>query len=514
MTQAERVDLARAPGFRLGRLTVRPATRELVRDDGEVEILEPRVMQVLVVLGQADGLVVSRDDLTLRCWDGRVVGDDAINRVISRLRRSADAIGEGAFQVETVTKVGYRLALRGAQPATVATMPATGYDRRTLIGGGALLGLTALAFPAAYMAGRGRGSDIASPQVAALMQQAELQLNQATPEGQDQAMALYQRVVAIAPDYADAWGRLGMSYARAAKYRPAGESIRLAARADAAAKRALAIDPNNVYGEVTRATALPRRDNWLAAERALRAAIGVHSESADLQFALSNVLDGVGRASEALAALEHAIRLVPPAPSLVFHHIVALWSANRLEETDRAMAEAAALYPTNFAVWFSRFYTLMYSGRAREAIALADDRNTRPRGIPESEVEDVMAVARAIDTRDPAQVAAVRQIEFAKAHQGTGHAENSVQFDCALGKVDDAFTIANAYYFSRGFTVPDVRFTVAQGSYSPMAQRPTGFLFNPATAPMRGDRRFDALTRDLGLERYWRESGSQPDYRA
>jgi hypothetical protein len=30
---------------------------------------------------------------------------------------------------------------------------------------------------------------------------------------------------------------------------------------------------------------------------------------------------------------------------------------------------------------------------------------------------------------------------------------------------------------------------------------------------MRADPRFERLVREIGLERYWRESGSKPDYR-
>ena len=104
-----RVDLAREPSFALGRLTVVPSRRELVRDDGTREVIEHRVMQVLVALSKANGAIVTRDELVLSCWDGRVVGDDAINRVIGRLRKAADGIGAGSFRVETVTRIGHRL---------------------------------------------------------------------------------------------------------------------------------------------------------------------------------------------------------------------------------------------------------------------------------------------------------------------------------------------------------------------------------------------------------------------
>lgn len=65
-------------------------------------------MQLLVALHRAGGAVVSKDDLLQSCWEGRVVGEDAINRVVSRLRGVAKEAG-GQFRIETITKVGYRL---------------------------------------------------------------------------------------------------------------------------------------------------------------------------------------------------------------------------------------------------------------------------------------------------------------------------------------------------------------------------------------------------------------------
>lgn len=102
------MDLAREPNFRLGGVDVRPSTREIVFDGGR-EVLEPRVMAVLIVLAHARGEVVTRDDLTDACWDGRAPSDDAINRVISRIRRASDLTGGKDFTLETITKVGYRL---------------------------------------------------------------------------------------------------------------------------------------------------------------------------------------------------------------------------------------------------------------------------------------------------------------------------------------------------------------------------------------------------------------------
>ena len=107
---ARPVELAHIPPFRIASLEVRPASREVVRGSRR-EILEPKVMQVLVTLASVRGEIMSRDDLIAACWEGRAVSDDAINRVLSRLRALARTFG--AFQVETIVKVGYRLVELG-----------------------------------------------------------------------------------------------------------------------------------------------------------------------------------------------------------------------------------------------------------------------------------------------------------------------------------------------------------------------------------------------------------------
>jgi DNA-binding winged helix-turn-helix (wHTH) protein len=114
------ISLAQEPSVSLGPLRLSPATREISHTDGRREVVEPRVMQVLLALAKADGAIVTRDQLVQSCWAGRVVGEDAINRVISRLRKTADGIGSGVFRVETVTRVGYRLVSNVRLEASVA----------------------------------------------------------------------------------------------------------------------------------------------------------------------------------------------------------------------------------------------------------------------------------------------------------------------------------------------------------------------------------------------------------
>ncbi|GLR46413.1 winged helix-turn-helix domain-containing protein [Sphingomonas astaxanthinifaciens] len=120
------------PPFRAGRATIDPATRE-AHFPGGCERLQPQNLKVLAALCAHRGQLVSRAELVERCWDGRIVGDDVINRSISMLRAFAERVG--GFTIETVPKAGYRL---------VEEKPPR-RSRTPLILGGLILVLAALA---------------------------------------------------------------------------------------------------------------------------------------------------------------------------------------------------------------------------------------------------------------------------------------------------------------------------------------------------------------------------------
>ncbi len=519
------IDLAHEPAFALGSVRIRPSTREVVRADGRSEVLEPRVIQVMIALAKARGEIVTRDELTERCWEGRIVGEDAINRVISRLRAAAKGIGGGAFRIDTVTKVGYRLMIVGAAepliaPNTAASASpasppehaaaAPGLPRRAVIIGGAA------AIAAIGVAGlvitRSRSPAGPPPDVAPLILQAQTALRQASSEGDTQAIGLLRRVVAMRPDYPDGWSELAMTYAIAAGGRPDAEAQAMRAQGWAAAQRSLALDAGNALARVSIEAAKPGAGNWWPLEQALLAAIVQHPERERLFLRLGILMSEVGRFGKAIARLAESARVGPPSPVLYFKHVLALWGANRLEEADRLAEEATATYPTHFAVWFTQFYLLMYTGRADAALAKAANRSGRPTGIPDGDFDTAVEAARALGTGSKSAIDAAMANQMVQARRGAGYAENAIQFAAVTGRIEDGFAIANAYFFDRGFTVGDVRFTTTQGIFTPRPDRETAFLFMPQLAAMRADRRFDALVNDIGLKRYWAASGSRPDY--
>ncbi|MFM5908066.1 MAG: winged helix-turn-helix domain-containing protein [Novosphingobium sp.] len=136
-------DLARIARFTLGQLHIDPPSRR-ISGGGRSEMLEPRVMRVLVALGGARGTVLSRDDLIASCWDGRIVGDKAITRAISLLRQAIEGLGDGTVRIETIAKVGFRIVADGgpanvspAIPPGEAVHDQTGLGRRKLLVAGA-----------------------------------------------------------------------------------------------------------------------------------------------------------------------------------------------------------------------------------------------------------------------------------------------------------------------------------------------------------------------------------------
>jgi TolB-like protein len=115
------IDLAAEADFALGKLNIRPSLRE-IEIGGDTETLEPRVMQVLVALARSLSQVVSRDLLVTLCWEGRAVGEDAIQRAIAKARKLGESTK--AFTIETVPRVGYRLKTEGAHQSKLAVTAA------------------------------------------------------------------------------------------------------------------------------------------------------------------------------------------------------------------------------------------------------------------------------------------------------------------------------------------------------------------------------------------------------
>lgn len=96
--------------FYLGDCRIRPAER-IVERGGEMLRIEPRSMDLLIILAEQAGKVVSRQQIEDRLWDGRVVGYEALTQTVAKLRR---ALGDDAHEPRfllTIPKGGYKLVV-------------------------------------------------------------------------------------------------------------------------------------------------------------------------------------------------------------------------------------------------------------------------------------------------------------------------------------------------------------------------------------------------------------------
>jgi len=97
-----------APPFRLGDWLIQPDLNRMVGAEGPVQV-EPRVMQVLLVLAERPGQVVTRNALLDQVWAEAIVGEEILTRAVSELRRIFGDKARTPNYIETIRNHGYRL---------------------------------------------------------------------------------------------------------------------------------------------------------------------------------------------------------------------------------------------------------------------------------------------------------------------------------------------------------------------------------------------------------------------
>lgn len=110
--------------LRIGEWQADPAANELRRGPHVVRV-EPKAMEVLMLLARQPGQLITREALFSAAWPGVVVGDEALTQCIIKLRRALGDDAKAASYIETISKRGYRLIapVRPLVPAQAARRP-------------------------------------------------------------------------------------------------------------------------------------------------------------------------------------------------------------------------------------------------------------------------------------------------------------------------------------------------------------------------------------------------------
>ena len=139
--------MALRSGFTLGDWAIYPLEGRLSRAQEERRV-QPKSMEVLLHLAEADGEVVERDRLLRDIWGNRAVSDEPLTRCIGELRKALGDNRSDPDYIRTIPKRGYKL-LQVATPLAKEPpgrgLPGPARNRLTLVAGVIVLGIAAFA---------------------------------------------------------------------------------------------------------------------------------------------------------------------------------------------------------------------------------------------------------------------------------------------------------------------------------------------------------------------------------
>lgn len=506
---ASATEFPRFSAFMLGAVEIRPDTREVLGPAGR-ELIEPKVMQVLMSLVAAKGEIVTRDELVRECWDGRAVSEDAISRVIQRLRRLSENVAAGSFSIRTVHKVGYRLVASDvASEPTAPTLPqavaskAGEVTRRIAIG---LTGAIVVGVAAPWILRQ----DKVGQRVAMLIGQSEQALRAGTSDTEQKAIGLLERAVELEPEHAQAWGRLALARTIVSEYAPSDMAAAVTDGVQDAAGRALALDRRQVDALSALAILPPYFGDWFAAEKRMDAVLAVDSGHLPTRDARDFLLSAVGR--QRAGSLDRIRMAADDRLHAVYQYkaIYAHWLLGDIGAADRAADRALQLWPKHPGVWFARFHTLALTGRAERAIAHLQNAARPP--LPPWLFDLLRTTTTALITRQTTDIGAASAVLLAAVSRNPGQSVMAVTLLCGLGETDRAFDVAEAYLLEQGSLMASVRWPRDENAKSDDRRRKTNMLFLPSAAAMWHDPRFAGLMHRVGLAAYWKAAGIEPDH--
>jgi transcriptional activator of cad operon len=194
---------------------------DLVGPDG-ADHLEPKVMELLLLVASQPGRVWSRDDLMQTLWPGLVVGDDTLARAVFKLRKALGDDAKAARYIETIPKRGYRWIFPADDPdSSAASLPTSvastaspsSAPRQHLVWVAGAVVLAALAVLAWNMI-PSRAAIVTPGEVQTLTDRANDFYFQYTRVDNEAAIELFERVVALQPTHAPAYAGLANALAQ------------------------------------------------------------------------------------------------------------------------------------------------------------------------------------------------------------------------------------------------------------------------------------------------------------
>ena len=188
-----------------------------------------------------------------------------------------------------------------------------------------------------------------------------------TRDATDQAIRLLEKSVEIDPQFAGAYAALATAFGARAIGVEVNEP-KWIEKANAAVRKALALDPNLAEGYVSRGYLLWTRANSWSHERAVsdyRHALDLNPNLAEAHHQLANVYNHVGLLDKAEGEIKEAIALDPLNTGIRFRVGINLLYQGKYDESVIELRDSEKFLPTLWA--FQTSFALQHIGRQREA---------------------------------------------------------------------------------------------------------------------------------------------------
>lgn len=305
---------------------------------------------------------------------------------------------------------------------------------------------------------------------------------------QARCVALLEKAVARAPDFAAAWGRLAV-------YRK-GEAAVVAAR------RGLEIDPECATSLAALAMTQPpfahNREKLELAERAYQLA----PDDQLVAGVYNIVLISLGLTSRACEVSEQRVARDPLSPMAAGGLAIAYRSAGRVDEAVSVATRAAHDFPDSDYVKFIRGVIAIYDGDIDCAAAMAGAGSSSAEIAP---LQILVTFMRAVAAMDPVSRAATVNA-FLHRQAPTSYFVD-IGLAAAMGEPDMSMEhLLDAIRAGR-----PLEFTPDNDGRAATEATVTTGLFMPNCEILRRDPRFAEVCVRLGLYDCWRETGRWPD---
>jgi DNA-binding winged helix-turn-helix (wHTH) protein/Flp pilus assembly protein TadD len=470
--------------YEFGSVRINLLNRTLERE-GEIVHLPARAFDVLLLLLNKRGEIVSKEELLSAIWPDTHVEESSLPVMISSIRRAIGDDGRAQKHIQTVARCGYRLIGQIREiPIPAPAAPAASSPAQRLAFWQSRHSRTAAAamamvlFAASFLAGSGiRASYSRQPRssAAAWYEKGRYAWNLQTKSSILHSLEYYWKAIAADPDYAPAWAGLAESYVSLPSYshslrQPDLDSARNSAR------RAVEIAPELAESHIAQGmVSMIAEREFPKAEKELRRAVELDPDSPLAQGELGLLLVASGNPREAIEHARRASELDGLSIRAATDLGIVLFYGQRYEEAKKEFEEVLKLDPYSYRAQVNLGRTCLALGRFKEAREFFNKACALSDHDPIAEGYLALAAAREGD-RSAAQsiVSAMEQRSHANYVAPGGFARAYL----GLGQYDRVIENLRKAYDDRTITAIFLK-------------------VDPNWRELRSDPEFETLTRDL-----------------